>query len=154
MKRYRHFWIWIVVGGYIWLIFRNSMMIADASNTMSLDVMQYLLQFVQKFGLYAGDYSLFHHWVRKLAHFTEFAGLGFLVSLAIQICPLLPSRFLNFALFLTAIPFADEYIQQYFDGRSCQLSDMIIDGAGFIAGALLCYILALIIRDLFRKTTG
>jgi VanZ family protein len=69
-----------------------------------------------------------------------------------HICPLFKSRFLNFVLFLIAIPAIDETIQRYVDGRSSQYFDMVIDGGGFLFGGLVCYVLVLIIKDLlFRK---
>ncbi len=155
MKPRRHWWIWILVGLYIWMIFRNSLMIADVSDAASSRVTNFLIRHLQHFGLYA-DFYVFHHYVRKAAHFAEFAGLGFLVTLAMHICPLFKSRFLNFALFLIAVPFADETIQQYVDGRSSQYFDMLIDGGGFLAGGFVCYVLILIFLDLFfrkgRKT--
>jgi VanZ family protein len=69
-----------------------------------------------------------------------------------HICPLFKSRFLNFTLFLLAVPAIDETIQQYVDGRSSQYFDMLIDGGGFLFGGFVCYVLVLIIRDLlFRR---
>ena len=148
-KRWKHIWIWLVVVGYIYLIFRNSMMIAEVSDQLSGGITHKIMWFLEQRGIYA-EYHVFHHYIRKLAHFTEFAGLGFLVGLAMHICPLLPSRFLNFALFLVAIPFSDEMLQQFFDGRSTQFTDMLIDGAGMLFGGLMIYILILIIKDLFH----
>ena len=148
MKRWRHWWIWLLVAGYIYLIFRNSMMVAEVSSGMSLKVTDFFLRHLSRFGLYASDYSLVHHYIRKLAHFTEFAGLGFLVSLAMHICPLFPSRFLNFMLFLIAVPAMDETIQKFTDGRSFQYTDMMIDGCGFLFGAFLCYLIILVLLDI------
>ena len=144
----RHWWVWILVAGYIWLIFRNSLMAASISASASIKVTYYLLHILERFGLYA-NFSIFHHYVRKLAHFTEFAGLGFLVTFAMELCPLFKSRLLNFLLFLFAIPAADETIQRFVAGRSSELRDMLIDGSGFLFGGLICYILFLILRDLF-----
>ncbi len=147
MKRYRHIWIWFIVAAYIGFIFHNSMMVAEVSEGMSLEVTNRLLRFISRYGIYASDFRLVHHHVRKLAHFTEFAGLGFLVSLAMHICPLFPSRFLNFTLFLIAVPAADELLQHFYEGRSTEIKDMIIDGGGFLSGALFCYVLILILLD-------
>ncbi|MBR3344868.1 MAG: VanZ family protein [Solobacterium sp.] len=160
MKRYRYWWIWILVCLYIYMIFRNSMMVAELSSKMSSGVTVWILNHISKFGLYASDFYTVHHYVRKLAHFTEFAGLGCLVSLAMHICPLMPSRFLNFVLFLIAIPAGDEVIQHFTEGRSMQFSDMAIDGSGFLFGAFLCYVLILVVLDITgniqrgKKKTG
>ena len=150
MKPRRHWWVWIIVGLYIWMIFRNSLMIAETSSALSAKVAYRLIAVINRYGFYI-DFFTFHHYVRKLAHFAEFAGLGFLVTMAMHICPLFKSRFLNFVLFLIAIPAIDETIQRYVDGRSSQYFDMVIDGGGFLFGGLVCYILILIIRDLFFR---
>ena len=147
-NRWRHIWIWFIVAFYIYFIFHHSMMVAEASNELSYGVTYKLMNFLQRFGIYT-DFYVFHHYVRKLAHFAEFAGLGFLVGLAMQICPLFKSRFLNFALFLFLIPISDEFIQQFYDGRSTELGDILIDGAGILFGGFIIYIIILIIKDLF-----
>ncbi len=151
MKPKRHWWIWIIVIFYIWFIFHNSMQVAAASNQLSIKVTWWLINHLQKFGLYC-DFSVFHHYVRKLAHFSEFAGLGFLVTLAFTLCPIFDQWYLNFFLFLLAVPFADETLQTHIAGRSGQVSDMIIDGCGFLAGGFVCYLFILVIRDLFSHT--
>ncbi len=150
MKPRRHWWVWIVVGLYIWMIFRNSLMIADTSAALSTKVASRLLGILNRYGFYC-DFYRFHHYVRKLAHFTEFAGLGFLVTWAMHLCPLFKSRFLNFVLFLIAIPAIDETIQRFVEGRSSEYFDMVIDGGGFLFGGFACYVLILIIRDLFFR---
>ena len=40
MKPRRNWWVWIFVALYIWMIFRNSMMIADASSAREFDSLQ------------------------------------------------------------------------------------------------------------------
>ena len=146
--RWRYWWVWLLVAAYIAFIFHNSLEVAAASDSLSYAVAEKILRVMQRFSLYSSDTSLFNHYVRKAAHFTEFAGLGFLVSFAMHCCPLFKDRILNFTLFLVAIPFADETIQKFVDGRSSQITDMLIDGGGFLAGAFFCYVLILVILDL------
>ena len=150
MKPRRHWWIWIIVGFYIWFIFHNSMQVAEASNQASIKVTWWIINQLQKFGIYF-DFNVFHHYVRKAAHFLEFGGLGFLVTLALALCPIFPHWSLNFLLFLFAIPFADETLQKYVSGRSSQISDMIIDASGFILGGFACYLFVLVVRDIGRR---
>ena len=150
MKPRKHWWVWIIVLLYIYFIFSNSMKVAEVSNQASIKVTWFIVHLLERIGIYA-NFSVFHGFVRKLAHFSEFAGLGFLVTLALSICPLFNSRFLNFLLFLIAIPVADETIQRYFAGRSSQLADMIIDGSGFLSGGILGYLFVLVIKDLFQR---
>ena len=152
MQPRKHWWIWLLVAVYIWMIFRNSLMIADVSARTSTEAAQILLRILRHFGLYA-DFEVFHHYVRKCAHFAEFAGLGFLVTLAMHICPLFRSRFLNFSLFLILVPAADETIQRFVEGRGSAYFDMVIDGSGFLFGGFVCYVCLLILKDLFGNRT-
>ena len=150
MKPRKQWWIWLLVAAYIWFIFSNSLMVAETSSALSTKVTYFLLNHMNRFGLYA-DFYTFHHYVRKLAHFSEFAGLGFLVTLAMHICPLFRSRFLNFTLFLVAVPVMDETIQQFVEGRNSEYFDMLIDGGGFLVGGFICYVMILILKDLFGR---
>ena len=143
--RKQHYWIWILVAAYILFIFHNSAMIASASGALSYKVAVFITRHLERFGIGAINFPLFHHYVRKLAHFTEFAGLGILVYIACHMAPLFHNRFLTFFLFLLAVPFTDETIQRFYAGRSSQLSDMLIDGSGFLAGGFFALLLILII---------
>ena len=92
------------------------------------------------------------HYVRKLAHFGEYALLG--ITLAI---PLYTYRIRRLWLpviceaICVAYAMLDEYHQTFSYGRSPQLSDVCIDAAGAFAGILIswliCHILA---RTIFR----
>ena len=148
MKKRRHWWVWLLVIGYIGFIFHNSLMVAEVSSQISYKVANSLITFVNKYGFYI-DFNLFHRYIRKLAHFTEFAGLGFLVAIAMGICPLFKSKLLNFLLFLVTIPVTDETIQRYVSGRSSEVFDMFIDGLGLIFGGFVGYVIILIVKDLF-----
>ena len=147
-KTRKHWWVWLIVLAYIGWIFSNSMMVAEASQEMSYTVTYRLLAIVNRYGFWV-DLNQFHHYVRKLAHFAEFSGLGFLVALAMCICPLFRWRIINFGLFLFLIPLADESIQTMVAGRSSEVFDMLIDGSGILFGGFCGYVLILILRDLF-----
>lgn len=150
MKR-KNIWIWFVIIIYIGFIFHNSLTIATVSEDTSLDVAKLLLRILNHFTLYTSDIMHFNHYVRKLAHFLEYAGLGFLIGLAMQICPIFKKKSLNFVLFLVFVPVIDECLQYFTEGRSCQVSDMILDACGFLFGGLVIYIFILIIKDLTKK---
>ena len=71
------------------------------------------------------------HALRKLAHFTEFSVLGVLLSVTVKLfgarLPVLP---LALGL-LTAV--TDELLKRTAPGRSCQISDMLLDFTGVVA---------------------
>ena len=119
------------------------------SSSISQQVTDMLLYWLNRIGLYA-DYNTFHHFVRKLAHFTEFAGLGFIVALAVGIAPVFKYRFLNFIAFMIGVPFADEAFQYFIDGRNNSLTDVTIDASGYFFGGLLGYMLLLIIKEFYH----
>lgn len=83
--------------------------------------------------------------VRKTAHFCEFALLAFLFNIA-----LLCSNGKKNAVLATALTsiyaVSDEIHQLFVPGRSCQISDWLLDTCGGIAGALLFTVIFLIIR--------
>ena len=78
------------------------------------------------------------HFLRKLAHFTEFGILGCEITLLLRLRGLkgLQNLFCSAlaALFAAA---ADETIQ-VFTGRSGQLSDVLLDFGGAMMGIVLC----------------
>ncbi len=83
--------------------------------------------------------------VRTLAHFSEFACLGFFVTNLIlsyteKLKPFLSVPFS----FLYAI--TDEIHQIFVPGRACQAEDMLVDLAGIISGTLVFIALVKVIE--------
>lgn len=118
---------------WICFIFSRSLQNADSSDSES----GFVLRLLQKLNL-----GVSMHFVRKLAHFTEFWILGFL-SLT-GFCLYGKKSFLLPALFGLLIAAADETIQRFVPGRSGQIMDVLLDFCGVAAGCLA----ALVIRRL------
>ena len=83
-----------------------------------------------------------HHFIRKAAHFTEFAALGiFTGGFAYNLGKLQNKRFFVLAAGLPlAVAVCDELLQN-FTGRSCEVADMALDYAGALFGlgiVLIC----------------
>lgn len=90
------------------------------------------------------------HLIRKLAHFTEFALLGFFLLCHIcAIARLHPIPFwgrAGIAFLLTAVSAAfDEMHQLWVDGRAPRITDVLIDSAGGLCGILLLSFFAFLI---------
>ena len=90
--------------------------------------------------------------VRKAAHFTEYAALGFLLSSVcmsfyVKLKLLIPISFLTGSLYAVS----DEIHQYFVPGRSCQLSDMILDSSGVLAGILFLLILVSAFRFIQKR---
>lgn len=82
-------------------------------------------------------------YVRKLAHFSEYAMLGLCLAL-----PLYAYRIRGHRLPLTAqllcslYAISDEFHQSFIPGRTPQLRDVLIDSAGALLGILIGWIIA------------
>lgn len=91
--------------------------------------------------------------VRKLAHFTEYAVMGALLSVTVFLY--VSKRLKTFLLTLPiglAVAVIDETIQMFSEGRSPQFTDVLIDFFGVLIAALIIQlILYLIDRHRLKK---
>ena len=121
---------------YTFFIFSNSMQDASESSGRSMAVLEI---FDEIFG-----HNVFTElFIRKAAHFTEFAVLGMLGANMSRMY----DRGIIYMLFtgmLTAL--TDETIQLFSAGRSSQVTDVWIDFAGCMFGVFTALLLSYIIR--------
>lgn len=139
---------WILVFIHISFIFRNSLTIADSSQKISYSVSYTILRYLSYFSLYTSNIRRFDYFVRKLAHFSEFALLGILVLCAIRRTT---PRFYAYQIhltFLLFVPITDEIIQLFVPGRACQISDVFIDISGYLFGSFIALTLFHLISDI------
>ena len=97
-------------------------------------------------------YDRIQHVVRKGAHFTEFALLGFSLRMCLESW-MEKRRGLGPAAWLGATLYAalDEYHQIGVDGRSGQIADVMLDSCGVLAGVLLA---GLAVRMIRKRVMG
>ena len=77
----------------------------------------------------------FHHFVRKMAHFTEYAVLGVLAVNALRTYKTKKAlRFLLPAAICVVYAVTDEVHQYFVPNRSAQISDVLLDILGGIVG--------------------
>ncbi len=84
--------------------------------------------------------------VRKAAHMTEFAVLGFLCAAFAASYGVRPRAFalaFGFSVFYAA---TDEFHQLFVEGRSGQLSDVCVDSVGILLGVAFAGLICLIIK--------
>ena len=96
--------------------------------------------------------SYFENPVRKLAHFAEYAVMGFLIHSLFACWEKRGKKWLLFTLiwvFLSAG--ADELHQLFVPGRSGNFPDVLLDTSGGLAGALFCI---LVFRWIYRGHSG
>lgn len=128
--------IWITLL-YIGLIFGNSATPAVYSSAESNWVTDLLNRITGAMGLAFIRFS--EGFVRKAAHFTEYTGLGILLTLSLlrydffagkKRWRLVPLGFL--------IACADEGIQYFTPGRDCNGKDVLLDTCGVLFGVAVC----------------
>lgn len=131
-------------------IFRNSLESGALSSARSQAIMQKINEILSVVNL--GPLS--EHTVRKLAHFAEFTLEGFLLMLCLRVYTNRFVRHISWPLLggmTTAL--LDETIQRFIPNRTSQVTDVWIDMAGVVFGALIALILLLIVRGLMAFHT-
>lgn len=79
-----------------------------------------------------------NHVVRKSAHYLEYALLAWCICLHLAVLKLGGKKLFAYAILCSAAYALTDEIHQYFvPGRSCQLTDVLLDSFGAATGALL-----------------
>lgn len=141
----KKFILWIPVIAWMIIIFFFSAQNADESDKTSgiaAKIFEYLINTI--FGSFSDSFKSAllnncHFIVRKTAHFTEYAILGILSSIAFKSYDKLSAwlkKIFSAALCLLYAA-SDELHQAFVPGRSCQLRDVIIDFSGAVFGILI-----------------
>ena len=139
------------------LIFALSADTADESNAKSDPVSQaFETNIFDNFSLSENQTEFIKRYavviVRKAAHFSEYALLGFFIS---AVC-LSFSKSNGFTALIswicgTLYAVSDEIHQYFVPGRSCQLSDMLLDSAGVFTGIVFCILCVYIYKKIRLK---
>ncbi len=129
----------IATVAFIW---GNSMLGSMASSNVSNSVLGALDPIIRRFGIVSKD----DLWLRKLAHFTEFAALG--AELLFLAAVKGKSGFQTasncaFAALLVAL--TDETIQ-LISGRNSQVLDVLLDFSGSLTGILIAWLICRLIK--------
>ncbi len=143
--------------GWLLFIFSNSLKSGAESGEQSSRVLMWVNSLAQNLG-FRGEIS--ESFIRKLAHFTEFALLGGFGCLSlfsfgvawgetVTLRRVLPLFF--------SIPFCaicagiDEWLQTFSEGRAAQISDVLIDTAGALTGTVVFIGALLLVGHLWKK---
>lgn len=128
------FALWCVSAFWIAFIFANSMQTGSESGAMSGSVTDAINAFL---GSIHKSLHVSHHFVRKSAHFCEFALLALLLCFAVRsVTRKNDEKRLNWLWLLSAFFGAvltaavDETIQLFVDGRGGSPIDVLIDSSG------------------------
>ena len=131
-------------------IWGNSLLTANMSRAFSTWVKDLLSVFFSSEGPEGPEGG--HHLLRKLAHFTEFTGLGLCLSWLTRM--LRPQSWEYYGLPLLGgalVACVDEIIQIFVPGRGPGILDVGIDTLGVVLGIVLISLYASIKHKLWRK---
>lgn len=130
----------LITAGLIAFAFIHSSMPADVSAEESEDVLSFLLNIFNSLGINA---ELTDHIIRKAAHFTEYTAIGLMMmNTAYAFNKRRPYKYYPHILFaglFTAV--IDEAIQLNVVGRSGQITDVLLDFTGILAGSVVMLII-------------
>ena len=154
----RNLFLLFLTLGWLIFIFSNSLRDGIESGQQSKQLLRILQELLQTLG-YRGTLS--EHFLRKLAHFGEFAILAFLLCLDLWSLSLFtfshtPSRVrlvsaLSLPLcFLVAV--TDEFLQRFTPGRGPRFTDTLIDTAGGLCAYLFFLAFFFLLRLIRRRT--
>ena len=90
--------------------------------------------------------NLVSHIVRKTAHFTIYASLGFFASCAVWKRKLISDKSFYVLIFCMAYAASDEIHQIFVPGRAGMVRDVLIDSGGSLTGILISSLLFLILQ--------
>ncbi len=131
---------------FIWI---NSLASRADSQALSLGLLERIVELFRALGIRLSPKS--DHFLRKLAHFTEFGILGAELSLLLHLRGRQSRQgFVNCAFAGLSAAVIDESLQ-LISNRGSQVQDVLLDFCGFMVGLWLC---AVIYRTAAGKRTG
>lgn len=124
------------------VIFMFSAATGEESEEVSRTLLGIIIEFVGNF--------ISHNTLRKLAHFSEFAALGFFMAGTFRFASG------NLKFYHPFIPCAiyavsDEIHQHFVPERACRIFDVLVDSSGSLTGILTFILLIAIIEKLTEK---
>ncbi len=138
----------VLTAAMIGFAFVHSLMSAETSSIESSNALKLLYALLPRLNI---GIDLTEYLVRKLAHFSEFTVIGMLAATcAYSFDRPRPYRYSVYVLFTgLAAAVTDETIQLFSEGRSGQITDVLIDFSGAAIGMImmmLCFTLYIQIR--------
>lgn len=140
---------WIAVIIWMGVIFYLSHQPGTESSNLSSGITDFVIQTIDTLLPFISvDEALFHHLIRKSAHFTAYFLLGLLVNHAIR----LPygKRLVTALVICILFATSDEVHQLFIVGRSGEVRDVLIDSTGAATG-IGVYMLGEMVFHRFRK---
>lgn len=129
MKR-KTYLAWAAALLYTCLIFAMSLMPGSDSSGLSEKIALFVMNLLHGLPF---TFEQIHHFIRKLAHFSEYYALALLVQNAARGSLSTKKAMLCIVLYGMIAPAIDETIQLFVPGRAGALMDVMIDMSGYFA---------------------
>lgn len=129
---------WGLVIILMFIIFYFSNQSSNVSSTTSSGIVKRIFDLFNLNDIFIFD--AFHTVIRKIAHFSIYLLLGFLVYNALFNKKISSINVLLFSILIVCLySISDEIHQLFVVGRSCEIRDILIDTIGGSIGSLLYY---------------
>lgn len=137
-NRNKNIWLWTLPILWMGVIFAFSHQPGRDSAQLSGHITMYIEGLLRILGIDPSGMDL-GFFIRKAAHFSIYFVLGILVFAAnyANRGKIVESAVVA-VLLSTGYAFLDEYHQSFIPGRSCQLTDVLIDSSGTFTGSAAC----------------
>lgn len=148
---------WIGVGLWMGIIFYLSHQPAGKSSELSSGVVDLVIDTFEKvLPFISFDMDLFHHIIRKGAHFSAYFILGVLIVVALKETKHFTQPKLFALALIVSVLYAssDEFHQLFIEGRSGELTDVLIDSAGIVTGISVFLFVKPVLRRIQKKIRG
>lgn len=134
MKNKRNIFILLTLL-WVGIIFLFSLQPADTSEQISTGLGQKLMEMFFP-NMSEEGWEILHFLIRKAGHFTEFLILGIFSTLTTLQTKIRRKKCAG-VVFCVLVATMDETIQLFVDGRSGQVSDVILDSSGALVGIVI-----------------
>lgn len=134
---------WALTAAIAFIIFDFSADTAEESAEISEGLLTRLIELIGRY--------ISHNFLRKAAHFCEFAALGFFCYGAVRFT--FNKKNVLYSLIPCVLYSAGDEIHQIFvPGRACRLFDIFVDTCGITAGILMLLLIFVIVYRLAEKS--
>lgn len=136
--------VWVLIILWMFIIFIFSSQNSEDSSKLSRGFLRnFILWFLPK-NINQDTIDFLEYILRKCAHMTEYAVLAILISIQLRLYRVFEAEWKKIwtAVILVMVYAAtDEFHQLFVGGRSGQVTDVLIDTCGGIAGAFIIYLI-------------
>lgn len=136
--------VWILMILWMLIIFIFSSQNSEDSSKLSRGFLRNFILWFLPENIDGDIVDFLEYILRKCAHMTEYAVLGILISIQLRLYHVFKAEWKKIwiAVFLVMIyASTDEFHQLFVGGRSGQVTDVLIDTCGGIAGAFIIYLI-------------